>query len=81
MHKHVCTYDVLSIHVCDVLSITCSGMPPLGVESALGRRGFRCYHTQSINQMGLESQLPHKTVNLLFNISLLYNKLTILWES
>ena len=29
--------------------------------------------------MVLESQLPHKTVNLLFHLVIVNNKLTILW--
>ena len=35
--------------------------------------------TQCINQMVLESQLPHKIVNSLFHSIIVNNELTILW--
>jgi len=41
----------------------------------------RVYLTKCIYQQVLESQLPHKTVNFLFTMSLLYNNLTIWGES
>ena len=37
--------------------------------------------TECINQMVLESQLPHKIVNLLFIITNKNSKLTVLWGS
>jgi hypothetical protein len=48
------------------------------------RSGKRCpprqiHLTECVNRMVLESQLPHKIVNLLFTITNQDNKLTILW--
>ena len=37
--------------------------------------------TECIYQLVLESQLPHKTVNLTFQLVIVNNKLTILWGS
>ena len=39
------------------------------------------YLTKCIHQLVLESQLPHKTVNLVFELEILNNELTILWRS
>ena len=39
------------------------------------------YLTQCINQMVLESQLPHKIVISLVTITLVHSNLTILWSS
>ena len=39
--------------------------------------GDRSYLTQCIHQLVLESQLPHKTVNLMFELVTVNNKLTI----
>ena len=38
---------------------------------------YQSYLTRSINQMVLENQLPHKTVNLVFKLVIVQNKLTI----
>ena len=48
--------------------------------------GFFCAHhqpclTQCVNQTVLVSQLPHITVNLLYSLAIVNNKLTILWGS
>ena len=47
-------------------------------ELALGL-GF--YLTHRIYLLVLESQLPHKSVNLMFYLGIVNNKLTILWKS
>ena len=39
------------------------------------------YLTQSVYQLVLESQLSHKTVNLIFQLVIVNNKLTIVWGS
>ena len=39
----------------------------------------QCFLTQCINQMVLESQLPHKIMNLLFHLIIVLHKLMILW--
>ena len=39
------------------------------------------YLTQYIISLGSECQLLHKTVNLLFQLVIVINKLTILWGS
>ena len=45
-------------------------------------RAFRLAHlTEFINEMIIDSQLPHKIVNLLFIITYWNNKLTVLWGS
>ena len=56
------------------------------IDAGSGRGGSRVPQPQAclapcIHQMVWESQLPHKIVNLLFTISLLHNKLTMLWGS
>ena len=42
---------------------------------------LQVYLTECIYQLVLESQLPHKTVNLIFSSVIVNNKLTILWGS
>ena len=37
--------------------------------------------TECIHELVLESQLPHKTVNLIFPSVVVHNRLTILWGS
>ena len=39
----------------------------------------RLYLTHFINQIILESQLPHKIVDIIFQSAIVNNKLTILW--
>ena len=59
----------------------------IGVRNPLGQirdqprhlGGGGDYLTQSINQMVLESQLTHKEVNILFELVIVNNKLTV-WE-
>jgi hypothetical protein len=41
----------------------------------------RFYLTQCIYELVLDSQLPHKTVKLIFQLVKVNNKLTILWGS
>ena len=51
------------------------------VETALNPRLVRMYLTECIYQLVLESQLPHKIVNMLFTITYQMIKLTVLWGS
>jgi len=53
--------------------------PPCPARRRMARQ--QLHLTQCINQMVFESQLPNKTVKLLFTLSFLYNKLMILWGS
>ena len=41
--------------------------------------GAGIYFTQCVNEMVLELQLPHKTVNFMCLLSIVNNKSTILW--
>ena len=45
----------------------------------LNRDAVQTYLTQCINQMGLESDIPHTIVNLLFQLVIVNNKLKIWW--
>ena len=40
-------------------------------------RGVGCYLTQCIHSLALESQISHKSVNLIFELVIVNNKLTI----
>ena len=52
---------------------------PAGRSPVRGRR--RVCVTQRINSLVPESQLPHKTVNLIFELVIVNDKLKILWGS
>ena len=41
----------------------------------------RFYLTECIYQLFLKSQLPHKTINMIFELVKVNNKWTTLWES
>jgi hypothetical protein len=56
-------------------------LPLIGQLPGKNRPRKRTYLTECINQLVLESQLLHKTVNLLLTISDENKKLTLLWGS
>ena len=54
---------------------------PIAGEPAIGMRGSGSYLTRCIYQLSLESQLPHKIVNLISNPAIVNDELTVLWGS
>ena len=64
-------------HILRLAHVITEGVYLTPGRPSLASRGNRI--SQCIHSMVLESQLPHKTVNLLLTITTRNNKLTILW--